>query len=486
MATRMSVRRSWKADEGSMLRASVAVCALGAYLQRPGVFDSWLIPPLCRSSLVTSTPVNKPDSATTPAPAPQGSEVPQQTESAPLLRRLEFRRLLSDVSTQFINLPVEGIDGHISQTLDRIACFLGFNLAAIAQFSGQGSAGKVTHVWTAEGLPIIFPGFTELDFPWVAERLIRGDAVHLTSLDSFPPEAQRDRQTYDRLAIRSTYNWPLRVGGAVVGCLSFSSVASARPFPAEYEEELDLLAQVMASTLARARADQALRESEERLNLAADAAAAGLWSLNLATNCFWLTRKTQELFGFAADEVVTFERFLSVVHPDDRELIHQATEGLMLSRDEGRVEYRIIRPGGYVCWMLSRGRIYSDQTGKPVYLMGVSLDITERKQREEAFCASEARLASGADLAGLGFYEVEDGERVTYLDDRVRAIIGVPSERAEGSGTVAFWFEHIHPEDRPRMRDTNDLLNEGKVDQLATEYRYLHPQRGEVLITEYA
>ncbi len=308
-----------------------------------------------------------------------------------LLRRLEFQRLLNGVSTQFINMPVVDIDRHITQILGRVASFLGFNLAAIAQFSGLGSAGKVTHIWTAEGLPPIPPGFTELDFPWVAEQLTLGKAAHLTGLGDFPPEAGRDRQTYERFAIQSTYNWPLQVGGAVLGCLSFSAVASARPFPAEFEEDLELLAQVVASTLARARADQALRESEERLNLAADAAAAGLWSLNLATNCFWLTAKTRELFGFAADEVVTFERFLGVVHPDDRELIRQAIEGLVRSRDEGRVEYRILRPGGCVCWMLSRGRIHADPTGNPVYLTGVSLDITEPKHRRRG-PSREARL----------------------------------------------------------------------------------------------
>ena len=430
--------------------------------------------------------MSDPDHVTTTTPAPQGSDASPQTEIALLRRRLKSQQLLSDISTQFIDLPVEGIDGHINQALGRVACFLGFNLAAIAKFSGQGIAGEVTHIWTAQGLPPTPPGFTELDFPWLAARLTQGHPVHLACLNDLPPAGQRDRQTYDRLGIRSAYNWPLQVGGATVGCLCFASVANARPFPTEFEQELRLLAQVMASALARARADQALRESEERLNLAADAAAAGLWSLNLATNCFWLTTKTQELFGFAADEEVTFERFLSAVHPEDRELLRQTVQELVHSNNEGQVEYRVVPPGDGVRWMLSRGRVRAGRAGESPSLMGISLDITERRRSEQAFRTSEARLASGAELAGLGFYEVADGERVTYLDERARAIIDAPPGGTDDRGTVAFWFEHIHPDDRPRILDAHNRLNDGTVDRLAVEYRYLHSQRGLMWIDHLA
>ncbi len=66
--------------------------------------------------------------------------------------------------------------------------------------------------------------------------------------------------------------------------------------------------------------------------------------------------------------------------------------------------------------------------------MGVSIDITERRRTEEALRASEARLAAGADLAGLAFYEVDFGERVAYVDDRFREVCGVPPERERPPG----------------------------------------------------
>lgn len=328
--------------------------------------------------------MNSPDQAPTSAPrrALEDSDAPPQEETVSLLRRLEFQQVLSAVSTCFINLPAEEIDSHINRVLGRVASFLGFNLAAISKFSGLGNVGEVTHIWTAEELPPIPPGFTELDFPWVATRLTQGCPVHLPCLGDLPPAGQRDRQTYGRLAVHSAYNWPLHVGRAVVGCLCLASVGDTRSFPVQFEEELRLLAQIMASTLSRMRADQALRESEARLSLAADAAEVGLWSLNLATRCFWLTKKTRELFHFPADEAMTFERFLSLVHPDDQELIRQTLQTLVQSKSEGHVEYRIVRPDASVRWMFSRGRVRCDNPGEPDYLMGVSMDITARKQAE--------------------------------------------------------------------------------------------------------
>ena len=64
--------------------------------------------------------------------------------------------------------------------------------------------------------------------------------------------------------------------------------------------------------------------------------------------------------------------------------------------------------------------------------MGVSTDITERKHAEEALRTSEARLESGANLAGLAFYEVDFGTGAMYIDDRLRDICGIPPDREEG------------------------------------------------------
>ena len=95
-------------------------------------------------------------------------------------------------------------------------------------------------------------------------------------------------------------------------------------------------------------------------------------------------------------------------------------------------EFRAVLPDGTQRWIASRGRGYPDANGTPGRMLGTALDITERKRAEEAFRASEARLAAGTELAGLGYYEVDYAERTCFLDDRFRQVCGVPTALQRG------------------------------------------------------
>jgi PAS domain-containing protein len=93
-----------------------------------------------------------------------------------------------------------------------------------------------------------------------------------------------------------------------------------RDWPEGLVQRLQLAAQIFANALARKRADQALRESEERLSLAAESAEAGRWVLACRTGIFWVTDKARAIFGYAPDEVITMAAFQAVVHPEDCEI----------------------------------------------------------------------------------------------------------------------------------------------------------------------
>jgi len=125
-------------------------------------------------------------------------------------------------------------------------------------------------------------------------------------------------------------------------------------------------------------------------------------------------------------------------------------------------------------------------SGEPERLTGVSLDITGRKLGEEARRTSEARLASGAELAELAHYEVDFDAGSMYVDDRLRDLFGVPPDREQGLQTLSFWMEHLHPDDRQRVLDLREQMQDGRLDRLSLEYRYLHPTRGETWIHHLA
>jgi signal transduction histidine kinase len=92
---------------------------------------------------------------------------------------------------------------------------------------------------------------------------------------------------------------------------------------------------------------------------------------------------------------------------------------------------------------------------------------------------TEARLAAGTELAGLGYYEVDYGQRTCFMDVRFREICGVPPDVQQDLDPVQFWMEHVHPDDRQLLSHEREKLHGGEVDRIVAEYRYLHPANGE-------
>lgn len=143
----------------------------------------------------------------------------------------------------------------------------------------------------------------------------------------------------------------------------------------------------------RRTAERSLFESEERVRLAVSSAGAGLWSLDMGTGVIWATERTKELLGIASHEELNFEKFLTLVHPEDRERIGGAIEQDLQPEQETRIEYRIVPPDRSVRWIASLGRQQRSPANEPNRLMGVSVDITRRKEVEEKLRRSEEHLS---------------------------------------------------------------------------------------------
>ncbi len=102
-----------------------------------------------------------------------------------------------------------------------------------------------------------------------------------------------------------------------------------------------------------------------------------------------------------------------------------------------------------------------------------------RRRLELSLLESEARLEAGTDLAGLAFYEVDFGQGVIFVDDRLRDVCGVPPEREGGLQALEFWLEHLNADDRQRVVDLRRELHDGTLERVNIEYCFRHPTQGE-------
>src|SRR5438094_1992034 len=189
--------------------------------------------------------------------------------------------------------------------------------------------------------------------------------------------------------------------------------------------------------------EAALRESEARINLAANAANLGLWIWNIPGDELWVTEKWRKLFGFADSERVTFARLLQVVYPGDRERMKQLVQHMFEHGGEYESEYRVTRPDGSTRWILGHGSVELDERGKPAFARGVSRDITKRKIAEEELRESEARFRTVADSAPVLIWMSGPDKLCTFFNKGWLHFTGRTMEQELGKG----WTEGVHADD---------------------------------------
>jgi len=302
-----------------------------------------------------------------------------------LEERLRFETLLTDISTRFINLPAEQIDGGIEDAQRRVCKCLGLDLSALWQWSTESQRFlELTHLYSPpEGPSRPERIVAEESFPWSFRKLMQGETLAYSTED-LPPSGARDKETRRYYGVKSTLAIPLSVGGGpFIGVLSFDTLHEERTWPSPLVRKLQLVAQIFTNALARKYAEHELRESEARLTLATDAAGAGLWSMTYDTGHVWTTPKTRELFHFAPDEALSLESFLKVILPADREQVRQAVAQARRSGEKFNIEYRVMLPDGSIRWIAASGRSHRRSEEEPDCLMGVSTDISGFKQMED-------------------------------------------------------------------------------------------------------
>jgi PAS domain S-box-containing protein len=134
---------------------------------------------------------------------------------------------------------------------------------------------------------------------------------------------------------------------------------------------------------ARRAADEALRESEQRLKLALEAGKMGAWQRDLASGNMSWSPITEEIYGLQPGQFGgSYEEFIALIHPDDRKIVNEAVEQTIRDRMPYHVEFRIVRPNGEVAWLESRGQLFVSADGKPERFAGVTVDVTTRKRIE--------------------------------------------------------------------------------------------------------
>lgn len=242
---------------------------------------------------------------------------------------------------------------------------------------------------------------------------------------------------------------------------------------------------VVKDITAEKAASEAIRKSEERHRLLADNASDVIWTTDTEGRMTYVSPSVERLRGYGPGELLG-RSFVSSVTAEHREPLSKMFAGAVAEFQSGAgasprpsQRFEVDQPckdGSIVHTEVTASPMF-DGEHRFVGVLGVTRDMTARHAADLALKASEFRLQMAIEMAELGIVEVGDGKAT--LDAAACDILGL---EPGAESAIETWLERVHPEDRTRISERREAFRRGDHLALSTEYRYLHPTRGEVWI----
>jgi PAS domain S-box-containing protein len=215
------------------------------------------------------------------------------------------------------------------------------------------------------------------------------------------------------------------------------------------EGDLRGFVKVVRDITARKRMENQLVEVNERFALAAEAAGIGVWDFDIAARSLHWDEQMFKLYGLdPRDGLQPYEIWAAAVHPDDRERTEREARQAIEGVREYQTEFRVVRPDGEMRYVRSAASLSRNPDGTAARLVGLNIDITDRKRVEIALLESNERFAVAADAAGLGFWDYDIATQSVEWDDQMFRIRG---DIAVKRNQYPHRLDYVHAEDRPRV-----------------------------------
>lgn len=197
--------------------------------------------------------------------------------------RFRFEKLISGISSRFINLGPAEVDYEIHHALQDIGEFDDVDRSYVFQFYDHGTRFSNTHEWCRDGIESHrhrLIGLSVHDLPWISERVNRGETIHVPIVADLPPEAGSEKKEFQKERIISITNVPMIVGGTVVGFLGFDSVRKQKTWSEDTIALLRIVGEIFANALERRRIETELRKAKEELEMRVEKRTKQLAEMN--------------------------------------------------------------------------------------------------------------------------------------------------------------------------------------------------------------
>ena len=269
--------------------------------------------------------------------------------------------------------------------------------------------------------------------------------------------------------LHAAFAFPIVSGEKLLGVIEF--------FSHEIREPNDGLLALVAGIgsqigqfLEHKRGEEALRQSEEQLRLALDAASLGVWNYDVRTGTVKWSSSLEAIHGLEPGSFGgTFEDYLKDIHPEDREYVMGSLARNIDQSPIHDIEYRIILPDGTIRWVEGKGEVIRDHAGQAVRLTGVCMDVSDRKRAEgerelllgrEQEARAEAEAANRAKDEFLALVSHELRTPLNAIAGWVDILLASPDQ---GAAHIARALEVIKRNTLLQTRIIEDILDVSRI-----------------------
>ncbi len=223
----------------------------------------------------------------------------------------------------------------------------------------------------------------------------------------------------------------------------------------------------------RKHAEERLRISEERLSLAVSTGGIGIWDWDIVENKLLWDDAMYRLYGIRrGDFGGAYEAWVSVLHPEDKAHTEAEIQAALRGEREYAPEFRVIWPDGSVHYIKAASHTLFDDKSRPLRMVGINYDLTERKLAEQELREKEERLALATTHNGVGVWDWNLVTQEMIWDDSMYALYHI--RREDFIGTEEAWRAALHPDDLHRGdQEVNDAITGKKP--FDTEFRVVWP-----------
>jgi PAS domain S-box-containing protein len=201
------------------------------------------------------------------------------------------------------------------------------------------------------------------------------------------------------------------------------------------------------------RAETQLSMTFDRLRLAVEAGKSVGWDWDIRSGRDRWFGDLETIYGIPSDNYSGFvDDFGRKIHPDDREHVWQAVADARQNRKPYATEFRTVRTDGTVRWITARGKFYYAHNGDPERMLGMAVDITDRKQTEQKLSESQNRLAGIVGSAMDAIIAVDEERRIVLFNAAAEKMFGCTQDEAVGTAIDRFIPERFRPEHEAYMR----------------------------------